>query len=376
MKCAMKLAGVADIGCVSHTLQLVLHDALFTQTSVEAVIKKARKIVTHFKHSEQACRHLTEHQRTMNIPAHSLLQDVETRWNSTYLMLERLQEQSKAIHLFSVERGGIDSLSNAEWELAGKIVKLLKPFYTATLEICADDACISLVIPLVANLNSILKTTSADQGLKQMKAPLRNAMCRRFSDINSSAPYLAATLIDPRFKDSYCNVQEKMSATKAFLDFLRLVEESATSNLNVPATTLSTDSVDSDPANSKISHLEYDVDLWAAHDSLSATVDPPETADIKTHVVPLYEQQLNSYLKEPRMPLTTDIYAYWHCSQYPLLEAAARKYLSALPTSVASEQLFSAAGQLYDDRRSNLLGDNAEKLLFLNYNIRLFDFNY
>ncbi|CAL1544284.1 unnamed protein product, partial [Lymnaea stagnalis] len=202
-KCAMKLAGVADIGYVSHILYgwfCMMRCLKFTQTSVEAVIRKARKIVTHFKHSEQACCHLAEHQLTINVPAHSLLQDVETRWNSSYLMLERLLERTKPIDLFSVERGRIDSLSNAEWALAGKIVKLLKPFHAATLEICAEDACISLVIPLVANLNSLLKTTSADQGLKQMKAALRDAMCRRFSDINSSAPYLAAILIHPRFK--------------------------------------------------------------------------------------------------------------------------------------------------------------------------------
>ena len=93
--------------------------------------------------------------------------------------------------------------------------------------------------------------------------------------------------------------------------------------------------------------------------------------------MPQYELQLASYLKKLRLTrLTTDIYAYWHCSQYPLLEAAAYKYLSALPTSVASEQLFNAAGQLNADRRSNLLGENAEKLLYLNYNIRLFGFNY
>jgi len=38
--------------------------------------------------------------------------------------------------------------------------------------------------------------------------------------------------------------------------------------------------------------------------------------------------------------------------------------------------LFSSAGQIYADRRSNLLGENAEKLPFLSYNIRLFGFNY
>jgi hypothetical protein len=116
MKMAMRLTGVTDIGCVSHTLQLVLHDALFTQTSVEAVVKKARMIVTHFKHNEQACRHLVERMQTVKSPEHSLLQDIETRWNSTYLMLERLVEQRQAINLYSVQRGGIDSHSIAWWK--------------------------------------------------------------------------------------------------------------------------------------------------------------------------------------------------------------------------------------------------------------------
>ena len=69
--------------------------------------------------------------------------------------------------------------------IAEEYLKGVKPFYTATLEICADDACISVVIPLVSNLNTMLKTTAADKGLKQMKAALRDAMSHRFSDITS-----------------------------------------------------------------------------------------------------------------------------------------------------------------------------------------------
>jgi len=71
--------------------------------------------------------------------------------------------------------------------------------------------------------------------------------------------------------------------------------------------------------------------------------------------------------------LPTYTCSYWNSSQFPSLEPAARKYLSAPPTSVASEKLFSAAGQIYADRCSNLLGENAEKLLFMAYNIRLFN---
>ena len=58
------------------------------------------------------------------------------------------------------------------------------------------------------------------------------------------------------------------------------------------------------------------------------------------------------------------------------LEIAAKKYLSAPPTSVASKQLFSSADQLYAERHCSLSGVNAEKLLFLAYTIRLLGFNY
>ena len=73
-------------------------------------------------------------------------------------MLERLVQQRKAINFFSVEQGGIDTLSNTEWELADRAVTILKPFYSATLEICADDACISAVIPIIAMLGGKLQT--------------------------------------------------------------------------------------------------------------------------------------------------------------------------------------------------------------------------
>lgn len=70
------------------------------------------------------------------------------------------------------------------------------------------------------------------------------------------------------------------------------------------------------------------------------------------------------------------IFSYWDSSPHQLLRPVVNKYLSAPPTSVASEQLFSLAGQLYADRRANLLGENAEKLLFLALNIKLFNFEY
>jgi len=53
-----------------------------------------------------------------------------------------------------------------------------------------------------------------------------------------------------------------------------------------------------------------------------------------------------------------------------------QKILVGATNKCCHEQLISAAGQIYSDCRSSLLGENAKKLSFLEYNIRLFDFKY
>ena len=142
-------------------------------------------------------------------------------------------------------------------------------------------------------------------------------------------------------------------------EFLRLVD--VAKEFNLPG--LSTGRWDTDNKAAAMPSLS----LWDAHDSMSSYSDQSNVD---------YEKQLESYLKKPRVTWTTDIHAYWHSSEFPSLEPAAQKYFSAPPTSVSSEQLFSSAGQLYADKRNRLLGENAEKLLFLAFNIPLFDFNY
>ena len=70
-----------------------------------------------------------------------------------------------------------------------------------------------------------------------MKVALGDAMCRRFSYIRSSEPFLAATLLDPRFKDTYFDAQESLAAREAILNFLSSVHALDPSNKNTPVTT-------------------------------------------------------------------------------------------------------------------------------------------
>jgi hypothetical protein len=61
--------------------------------------------------------------------------DVQTRWNSTYLMLSAAEKYQKAFTRLGEEDGNPFVVpSYTEWENVREFVKFLKPFYEATLK--------------------------------------------------------------------------------------------------------------------------------------------------------------------------------------------------------------------------------------------------
>ena len=63
------------------------------QDPVCLTVAAARCLVSHFKKSAKATAALAEKQRERYVAEHKLMQDVATRWNAVYLMLDRLIEQ-------------------------------------------------------------------------------------------------------------------------------------------------------------------------------------------------------------------------------------------------------------------------------------------
>ena len=313
LKLAMKIANIKDIGCVSHTLQLVIHDALFTEKCVEFIIKKARQIITHFKLTEQASRHLKEQQSITNSKEHALIQDIETRWNNTYCMLERLLEQRKSISMYAVVYGKIDIFSISEWNLIEKVVKLLKPFFNATQEICYDNSCISIVIPLIENIKDLLNISLIDNELNLMIDSICNSLNRRFSYINTSEPFLLATLLDPRFKDSYFNKEQREMAIQMLREFLKLSNNPTDINIYESAYNEFNNATTNIVKEDEISQ-ELNADLWAIHDKKYENSSKKNNIFCDIVETP-YEKQLQHYLTKNCLPRTkTDIYAYWNCS--------------------------------------------------------------
>ena len=60
-----------------------------------------------------------------------------------------------------------------------------------------------------------------------------------------------------------------------------------------------------------------------------------------------------------------------HKTEFPNLAILAKCFLCAPATSVPSERLFSAAGNLYDEKRNRMLPHLSEELLFIQNNFCL-----
>uniref|UniRef100_A0A183C186 Dimer_Tnp_hAT domain-containing protein n=1 Tax=Globodera pallida TaxID=36090 RepID=A0A183C186_GLOPA len=89
--------------CGAHQLNLCV-DKTLKLPRMKSILEKCRRTISHFNHSNLAKERLEDAQTQEDIPKHALIQDVPTRWNSSYLMGERLTEQRRALELYLCER--------------------------------------------------------------------------------------------------------------------------------------------------------------------------------------------------------------------------------------------------------------------------------
>lgn len=79
------------------------------------------------------------------------------------------------------------------------------------------------------------------------------------------------------------------------------------------------------------------------------------------------------YSCEKSAELSDDPLLWWNVNshKFPYLSKLAAKVLVVQGTSVASERIFSTAGNIKDEKRNRLDGETVNHLLFLNKNKRL-----
>lgn len=166
-----------------------------------SITVKCGCIVSHFKYSTKASYNLLKMQEQLKLDTLKLKQDVRTRWNSTFYMLERLLQVkislSATLPLLDSPPTNLDS---NEWLLTEDVVALLRPFENVTAILSGEKyPTLSLVIPFVLRLRRAIdsKTPELELG-KCLKRSLSSIIEKRLGvyETNRTA---SKAFLDSRF---------------------------------------------------------------------------------------------------------------------------------------------------------------------------------
>lgn len=216
---------VDHIFCIVHSLQLTLKTCIFDQEEIAQLLTACRGSVTHGSHSTTAVRKLKSSQRSTNLPEHVLIQDVQTRWDSTHQILKRLlllNEQRLAIQdlLPSLPNCQHD-ITARQWALVQPILDVLGNFEDATKEFSKESTTLSQAIPIIQGIKLCLSNTKRNPSLHddiiQLVDDMYEDLVSRFNYFGFNKNYLMATILDPRFKARLFSTREVSEMARSLL---------------------------------------------------------------------------------------------------------------------------------------------------------------
>ncbi|TWW54389.1 hypothetical protein D4764_0242110 [Takifugu flavidus] len=122
--------------CLAHALNLIVKKAMDATPGLDNIRSKTRRMITYFKSSTTAKEKLQQIQVQMGRPVTKLIIEVDTRWNSTYELLQRLYEQrDAAAAALTTLPTDLDLLTANDFECASECRKIPSPFHAATVEL-------------------------------------------------------------------------------------------------------------------------------------------------------------------------------------------------------------------------------------------------
>lgn len=336
------------LGCFAHILNLIVTKSVEKCTVANEIIKKVKSIVNHFKHS------VNDMDKLKKASDLKLIQSVETRWNSTYYMLDRFIKLKDVVSVILMQnKDGPEMLSARELHALSEILIVLKPFEVATKIVSGEKYLTgSKIIPIIQIIRNKLQSL-------QLSSPsaisLKNKIkfefeCRSFS-IEKNVSLTVATLLDPRYKQLHCKNDETLEAAKTLIR----------NELNFHDTILNC-SIESSGVNNLQNPEDLpddENDFWGVHEDMASRNSKNDSYN-SSH-------QFETYLKEGVINIKKCPIEYWQCkdSINNALSKLALKYLSIIATSVPSERLFSATGQIITVKRNRLDPKHVQNLLFL-----------
>ncbi|XP_073709424.1 zinc finger BED domain-containing protein 4-like [Misgurnus anguillicaudatus] len=270
-----------------------------------------------------------------------LVQPNSTRWNSSFMAVERvvriIRDQGEGSVRTVCAALNVPMYSPADIAFLGEYVTTMSPV-AKSLNILQGEVNIQMgwLLPTITTLTTKLeKTRPSLRFCKPLVDALLEGLRKRFESMMSEPELIAAAILVPRFKTSWTSND---TVLQLGLSYIKEHLSEHNEGLRSPDTTSSSSDEDDFFTNVKQTH---------------------------SHEI---SKQLDGYLAATAEGVNT-------LTPYPAVRNLSLKLNTALPASAACERLFSVAGLLFTPRRGSIHSQNFENqlLLKLNKDFMIFD---
>ena len=406
---------IPHIYCTDHVLQctakIALTDTAFKNVDSSSenfqLMKKCRDIVKLFTKSSQKQDLLLLQQKNMAIYRNKTpvkcIQDVVTRWWSTYSMLDRLLYLKPAIEGLKADNQIPDNLAleEIEWTIISQITSVLKPFKMAQKHLEGEKYVTISYIPMMINfienkLQTILADTSTSNNVKSLIQSMIIDFQTRWG--NNETPKfnkevirgfynrqvglhpitVMTTALDPRLKNLsfIIDTEEKEDVWTYVLEAMKDEFKKTSQNKDFSFTP------NNCGTNTECIRCDMDSDAEDFFDTLEKSQNLPRNSEINDviendTITQVCIQELNEYkqcklleiycILDGKKTINCPLKKFWYMNKerYPILYNLALKYMCIPATSAPSERVFSVASKILTKFRNRLDPDTAGSILFI-----------
>lgn len=343
IKCALRLGGFEGICCVCHILNNILENAHDITEGFDEFISLCRKLVSFFK----ARYNIEDNLKT------SLKLSCSTRWSSTFNMLQSIDDNWDEIIVELTKANQMNKISGINRNLLQECAKYLKHFQITCEELQSNSsATLHLCFPYFVKLHQISLSDENEVPIltrfkKNVITLLDDKWKPNITILHKVAMFLYPPIRHLRLPNEYITQADKDDIYEKLIE---LMQEDVPIDLNTAPT-----SQIASTSNSVFSIFMPDDrtdELLTSRDIIMKEIEKYKN----------YELDISS--------MEINVLEFWnkHKILFPILEKAARKIFCIQASSASSERSFSGAGNLVDDKRSNLNPNIVNDILVIKSN--------
>lgn len=349
----MATLGSSWIPCICHVLNLIVKDA-FTKSGFDEGLAKARTLVKKFRNKKEYMVALRKEQVADGRRVRKLIVDVDTRWNSTYLMVERLCAEKRCVKKALLTIGTLESddLEEDEWKLLGELTEMLKAPFEAT-NIASGDSypTAPLAIPVVLSVKKTIARVrfqipedpvDPDFTAKMIEA-LESSCDNRFAHILSNRILRHAAALHPKFQK-----HPEIGTEEVFAEIISAIEDLTKKAPPLPDVPLA--SLGPPPKKSLLSALSLDMEISTPNTSVAES-------ELKVY-------QTQDWKEED------DLLEWWIARRgsFPSLFRYAMRLFSVQASEATSERAFSWAKDFFATDRASMHPLTLSRYLYFYFN--------